>query len=297
MDPRPRQVDDYALGSPIGVGLTGTTFLATRSGADGHLRQVALKLCHPARSVVAPWAVRLMDDLDPRVVRYEAVGAPEARWSGYWVTDVIRAEPLERVVEDAPFARRLRAAVEVAEAVAALHREGLVHGHLLPQNVLMRRERGGVLVPLVTDVGVRLRLDAAAHDTPEAAPRLYPFLAPEAVEWLGAGDPGPAEPQADVYSLGALLCALLTGAGPGLADGARSRAELLRAKARRAYFVAALLDPDEHVDLSGVNDVLQRSLSPRPADRPAAAEFARALRGAVMSPEHHSEHLPESVLP
>lgn len=297
MDARPRQVDDYALGSRIGVGLTGTTYLAARSGPDGRLRQVALKLCDPSRSVVMPWAPRLMEEVDPRVVRYEAVGPRDARWAGYWVTDVIRAEPLDAVVEGAPFERRLRLALEVAEAVAALHRDRLVHGHLLPQNVLVRRERGGTLVPLVTDVGVRLRLDGAGHDGPDVAPRLFPYLAPEAVSALAAADGGALEPPADVYSLGALLCALLTGVGPGLAEGERARDEILRSKLRRTYSVGALLDLDEPVDLECVNDLLQRSLAPRPGDRPGASEFALALRDALVHPDLHPEQLPESALP
>lgn len=282
MHPRPTQVDEYALGSPVGAGLTGSTFLATRGGRDGRLRQVALKLCDPERSVVMPWATKLMDELDPRVVQYEAVGPRGARWSGYWVTDVVRAETLDAVIASTSVARRVRAAVEVALAVAALHREGIVHGHLLPQNVLVRRERAA-LVPLVTDVGVRLRYDPAAHDGPDAAPRLFPYLAPEAVDALtSAAD---LEPPADVYSLGALLCALLTGTGPGLAEGERTRDEILRSKARRSYFVAAVLDPDEPVDLERIDELLLRSLAPRPGDRPTASEFARALEAALLQPE------------
>lgn len=283
LDPRPRQVDDYSLGSCIGVGLTGTTFLATRSGPDGHLRQLALKLCHAERAAVMAWAPLLMEDIDPRVVRYEAVGPREARWSGYWVTDVIRAEPLERVIEGAPIERRLRAMVEVAEALATLHRERIVHGHLLPQNVLMRREGSG-LAPLVTDVGVRLRL-LPEHDAPDQAPRLFPYLAPEAVVALAAGDDDAIEPPADVYSLGALLCALLTGTGPGTSLGERTRDQILRSKARWTYSIFALLDADELVDLERVTDLLQRSLSPRPVERPSAGEFAQALRAALLHPE------------
>ena len=83
----------------------------------------------------------------------------------------MRAESLDSIVEGSTFARRLGAVVEVAQAVAALHAVRLVHGHLLPQNVLMRRERTGVLTPVVTDAGVRLRHDPAFHDGPDVAPR------------------------------------------------------------------------------------------------------------------------------
>lgn len=288
LDARPTKVDDYSLGALLGAGLTGTTYLATRPGADGHTRQVALKLCDPNRSVLLPWAARLLDELDPRIVCYEAVGARSKKHAGYWATDVIRAESLDAIVEGSTFARRLGAIVEVAQAIAALHGARLVHGHLLPQNVLVRRERTGVLTPLVTDAGVRPRHDPAFHDGPDVAPRLYPFLAPEAVTALVAGSDTRESP-ADVYGLGALLCAVLSGRGPGLAEGERTSAEILRSKGRRTYFIAALLDPEpdssDFVDLEGVNDLLQRSLAPRPDDRPSAGEFAQAARAALLRPE------------
>jgi serine/threonine protein kinase len=290
VEARPKQVDDYALGALLGAGLTGQTYLARRVGPDGHLRQVALKLCDPTRSVLLPWAARLMDEVDPRVVRYEAVGGRSKKHAGYWVTDLVRAEPLVAVVEGSSFARRLGAVAEVAEAIAALHAARLVHGHLLPQNVLLRRERTGALTPLVTDAGVRPCHDPAFHEAPEVAPRLYPFLAPEAAAALLAGSDTRESP-ADVYALGALLCALLSGCGPGLAEGERTSAEILRSKQRRTYFIAALVEPDPDsndavvVDLEGVNDLLQRSLAPRPDDRPSAGEFAQAARAALLRPE------------
>lgn len=288
LDVRPRQVDDYALGTLIGAGLTGRTYLASRAGADGHRRQVALKLCDPTRSVLLPWAARLMDELDPRLVCYEAVGARSKKHAGYWATDIVRAEPLDAIIEGSTFARRLGAVAEVAEAIAALHSARLVHGHLLPQNVLLRRERTGALTPIVTDAGVRPRHDPAFHDGPDVAPRLYPFMAPEAASALVTGSDTRESPS-DVYGLGALLCALLTGRGPGLAEGEGTSAEILRSKARRTYFIAALSDPDpdssDFVDLEGVNDLLQRSLEQRPGRRPSAGEFAQAARAALLRPE------------
>lgn len=281
-------IDDYTLGALIGSGLTGSTYVATRTGPDGRARQAAVKLVDPARATLLDSAQRLQEDLDPRLVRYEAVGGRGKGYAGYWATDIVRGESLEQVVQGASFERRLRAALDVAEAVAVLHAERprIVHGHLLPQNVLLRREKSGALHAVVTDVGVRVRYDAAFHDGPEVAPRLYPWLAPEAVEGLRGNKAGPlGDAPADVYAVGALLCALLTGRGPGTAEGERTAAEILRSKERRTYFVGALLEPGDPVDLECVNDLLQRSLAPRPGDRPSAGELAQGLRAALLLPE------------
>src|SRR5688572_6998422 len=101
-----------------------------------------------------PFASQLLEELDPRVVRYEAVGGRAKGHAGYWATDVIRGESLEQVVQGASFERRLRAALDLAEAVAVLHAERprIVHGHLLPQNVLLRREKSGAIHAVVTDL-------------------------------------------------------------------------------------------------------------------------------------------------
>jgi hypothetical protein len=285
LETRPKQVDEYALGTCLGTGLTGSAYLATRPGPDGHLRQVVLKLVDPARAVLLPWAARLMDELDPRVARYEAVGARSRRSAGHWVTDVVRAEPLDWVVDHVRLEARVRAVADVAEAIAALHAERLVHGHLLPQNVLLRRERAGGLSIVVTDAGVRPKYDPAFHDGPEVAPRLYPYLAPEAIEALRAGKNETLERPADVYALGAVALSLLTGRGPGAAEGERTCAEILRSKERRTYAVHAVVDPDEPVDLARLNDVLRRCLAARPGDRPTAAEAASALRAALLTQE------------
>jgi serine/threonine protein kinase len=278
-----QRVDDYLLGELAGVGLTGSVYLATAPARPSQPagRPVALKLLHPARAALLPWASELQGEVHPGLVRYEALGAPVAgRWAGYWVTDVLRGDSFAASLDSASLPDRVAAIADVADAVAALHARGRVHGHLLPQNVHLRPavKRPGY-APVVSDVGVRLRHDPAVHESPSVALGLYPFLAPEAAAALRAGSIE-REPPADVHALGALLAFLLTGVAPGLAEGERTGDEVLRSKARRTYAVGALLDPDEEVDLRAVDDVLLRSLSPRPVDRPSATAFAAALRPA-----------------
>ena len=106
------------------------------------------------------------------------------------------------VVTQGTFSAREAALVgwELCRAVAALHREGLAHGLLSPDNIV--REAGGRLVLMdVWPQGVPIEvldLDSAA----------LPFLAPE----IAAG--APPSGRSDIYSLGVVLFYLVSGAFP-----------------------------------------------------------------------------------
>jgi len=98
----------------------------------------------------------------------------------------------------------LRVAIRVGEALEALHHNGLVHGRLGPDSVLMLNDGERISV-----VGAEL---AAAYRTPIGRRFREPFplsyLAPEQLEG------GEATEATDVYALGMLLRHLLT-AGKG----------------------------------------------------------------------------------
>lgn len=89
---------------------------------------------------------------------------------------------------------------ELCRAVGALHREGLAHGLLSPDNIV--RESGGRLV--LMDVWPQgIPLDALNLQAPA-----LPFLAPEVAE----GEP--PSTGSDIYSLGVVLYHLVSGAYP-----------------------------------------------------------------------------------
>jgi serine/threonine protein kinase len=99
---------------------------------------------------------------------------------------------------------RLTLFLKVVDAVAAAHHEGIVHGDLKPENVLVGR-RGE---PTIVDFG----LARSERDGPMglAGPGGTPGYAPP--ESFDAG--APATPAADVFSLGVLLFEALTDTTP-----------------------------------------------------------------------------------
>ncbi|MEU4159600.1 protein kinase [Actinoplanes sp. NPDC026670] len=152
---------------------------------------------------------------------------------------------------------------EVASALATAHARGLVHRDITPANVMLTGA-GAKIVDFGISAVVGQR-DAAADGSLLGTPA---YLAPER---LGGAAVSPAT---DVYALGLLLYRALTGRMPWPADNT--------AEALRAHLYA---DPDPIPELAGmpeaVADLCLRCLAKSPADRPAAAEVARALAASV----------------
>ncbi len=115
---------------------------------------------------------------------------------------------LQARLQAGPLPEREAAALvrQVAEAIAAAHDRGIVHRDLKPQNILLDRDGR----PKVTDFGLAKRLEGGAELTGTGQVLGTPsYMPPEQAS--GAKEVGPA---ADVYALGAVLYALLTGRPP-----------------------------------------------------------------------------------
>jgi serine/threonine-protein kinase len=119
------------------------------------------------------------------------------------VMEFVDGRSLDQViVTQGTFSAREAALVgwELCRAVAALHREGLAHGLLSPDNIV--REAGGRLVLMdVWPQGVPIE----ALDLEEGA---LPFLPPEVVSG------NPPSGRSDIYGLGVVLFYLVSGAYP-----------------------------------------------------------------------------------
>ena len=113
-------------------------------------------------------------------------------------------------------------AIRLARAAAALHRVGIIHRDIKPDNVML--EAGGSLKLL--DLGV-VRLPGLEDFPPEAIPGTTAYMAPE----MFTGEAGNAA--TDIYALGVTLFRTFTGdlslrqsgrdqrATPGAAEGSR----------------------------------------------------------------------------
>ena len=208
----------YTLLEEIGRGGMATIY-AARDETLG--REVALKVSN-ALSGQAAVDARMRTEASvlaalehPGVVPVHDAGVlPDGR--AYYVMKRVRGAPLHDLA-GSPLAvdERVRILERVCETMAFAHARGIVHRDLKPGNVMV----GAFGEVLVLDWGVARVPEASGE--PGAVIGTPGFMSPE----QAAGRSEHADERADVYALGAILLALLTGADPP-ADSKTARAAL-----------------------------------------------------------------------
>ena len=154
--------------------------------------------------------------------------------------------------------------VQICEALAYLHAEGVVHRDVSPGNILLRRADG---TAKLADFGLAARRGEAPAPPTEISPGTPGYVAPEVLR--GAVP----TPRSDLYSLGVVAYRLLAGR-----RGARRRdPESTAPMATAAPPMPPLgkLCPDLP---RGLTDAVQRAMASDPARRQRSVlEFAAAL--------------------
>ncbi len=177
------------------------------------------------------------------------------------VMEYVDGRSLDRVVtSQGTFSAREAALVgwELCRAIAALHREGLAHGLLSPDNIV--REAGGRLV-LMDVWPPRVPLEAL-----DLQAGMLPFLAPDVA---GGGVPSM---RSDIYGLGVVLYYLVSGAYPVRAS---SLDDLIARYQRGERRPLADLRPDLPDDFIRI---VERACDPDPERRyPTIAAVKEAL--------------------
>ncbi len=177
----------------------------------------------------------------------------------------------EVILTDGPEQSRFKAGVAVAivreclAALAALHREGIVHGDVKPANIMLKRSGHAKLI----DMG-----SAFTYRTPPRDRECTPlYAAPEVLENYEA------TPRSDLASVGYVLIELLSGLNP-FAGNSRLR-DLLHAKRELPSRLDEIL-PDEVVCNELLMNFLLGLISPDPNRRFPSAEAAEHVdKGAA----------------
>ena len=188
----------------------GVVYRATQTSFG---RPVALKVLPPDRADDPEFRARFKREWlmaasieHPNVIPVYAAG--EEGDQLYLVMRLVEGTDLHRMLRDqGPLAPRDAAAIaaKVGSALDALHAAGLVHRDVKPGNVLLE-DTGGVFL---SDFGLS-RLEASSGELTETGRWIgtVDFAAPEQLEGRRV------DARADVYSLGCVLYAALTGRPP-----------------------------------------------------------------------------------
>ncbi|MBQ0978838.1 serine/threonine protein kinase [Micromonospora sp. M61] len=241
--------------------LVALKVLAPSLAADARFRGMVREEARAAAQLVHPHLTSVHD--------YGETVDPDGSITSFVVMELLSGEELElRLTEGPlPWAEAIEVGAQVAEALAAAHRLGIVHRDVTPANVMMTATGVKVL-----DFGIATRIGAPDEDEDGETFGTPAYVAPERL------DGAPAQPSTDVYSLGVLLHEALTGRVPYPAD-------------TWEQLSAALADgpPPTLADLPDlpppVARICLRSLARNPADRPTARQVAAVLRDQLLPPD------------
>jgi serine/threonine protein kinase len=293
--------EHHRLVRTLGAGGQGVVYLSMRRGTDNFTLPVALKIFSPERyetdhaydeamgrmAVVAAHVAQIQQDnlLDVHNwVDRNRVRLMEMEWvNGFDLSLLLTDSMLSRmqsrvkkerwnyinevIVTAGPQQPRLKPGVAIAvvrdclAALAALHREGIVHGDMKPSNIMLKRTGDAKIV----DIG-----SAFEVNNPPARRTCTPtYAAPEVLE----GDE--CTPRSDLASLGYVLIEMLAGRSPFA--NLTGLSELLEAKRTLAQRLPAFL-PSEVVCNELLMAFCRGLIAPDPMRRFPSAEAADLVK-------------------
>ncbi|MEV4035195.1 serine/threonine-protein kinase [Streptomyces umbrinus] len=272
-----RIADRYLLREPIGRGGMGVVWLAWDERLE---RRVAVK------------CARLDDDRATRRLMGEARNAGRLHHPNIvgvfdfvdegatcWIImEYVPSRSLAQIVtESGPLTPEEAGSIgcQIAAALAKSHNEGVVHGDVTPENILVTDEG----IARLTDFGISRALwSDVTHSTTGIVRGKPRYLAPELAKGQPAGE------KSDVFSLGASLFAAVEGRSP------YGEAEHLMAYLARA--VEGHIEPAHRA--GPLDEPLTALLEVEPRRRPDAARAQQLLTRAAPPPPHIQEQLHDS---
>jgi serine/threonine-protein kinase len=293
--------EHHRLVRMLGSGGQGVVYLSLRRGTDNFTLPVALKIFSPERyeddraydeamgrmAVVAAHVAQIQQDnlLDVHNwVDRNRIRLLEMEWvNGYDLSLLLTRTMLDHmqgrvqkdrwkylndvIVTAGPVQPRLKPGIAMAvvrdclAALAALHREGIVHGDMKPSNIMLKRTGNAKIV----DIG-----SAFLMGNPPARRTCTPtYAAPEVLEG------SECTPRSDLAGLGYVLIEMLAGQPPFA--GLNSFRELLEAKRCLAQRLPQIL-PEDVVRNELLMTFCSRLIAPDPARRFPSAEAADLVK-------------------
>ncbi|MGH2487875.1 MAG: serine/threonine protein kinase, partial [Ktedonobacterales bacterium] len=183
----------------------------------------------------------------------------------------------------APFFRQL------CDALAYAHSLGVHHDNIKPSNIFLFEGRH----VLVGDFGLLWNPGMMDMDQSGSGAEAVEYMAPELMR-------GPGGQQADIYGVGAVLFAAVTGHAPF--PGSKP-ADVFAAHARQAVPHLTQINPSLPPPILALDPIIQRAMAKRPEERyPSAATMAQAIetatrQGAQAGPVAGAQPVPSARQP
>ena len=235
-------IDRYKLLQPLGEGGFGSVWMAEQS--EPVKRRVALKIIKlgmDTKQVIARFkaerqALAMMDH--PNIARVFDAGMTNTG-RPYFVMELCTGEEICAYCDKRKLSidQRLELMIQICSAVQHAHQKGIIHRDLKPGNVLIITRDGEPSVKVIdfgiakaTSGGLTNTTIVTAQDQLIGTPA---YISPEHIH----GQHGVMDTRSDIYSLGAILYELLSGAPPF------SSKELLDAGYAAMEWIIRTVDP------------------------------------------------------
>lgn len=255
------RIGRYTIEGLLGRGAMGNTFRAQ----DEELgRPVAIKILHAWQEEDEGWQRSIREARAASALNHPNIvmvfDVLPSDFGGAIVMELVSGQTLRHWCRQAqPLAKVTPIGHQLALALEAAHRAGIIHRDMKPENVMVRDDGYVKLL----DFGLARSVGGTAS-TGDSAGTLQ-YMSPEQAR---------AErltPATDIFSLGIILFELLTGTHP---FGGRSNLETLSNIVSGKPPQLGLLDPKIPASLT---DLIGRMLSLKPEGRPTAPEVVKVL--------------------
>jgi serine/threonine protein kinase len=255
--------DDFELLAELGRGGMGMVYTAVQKSLD---RVVAVKLLLQEHSHNATVVARFEAEAraaaalaHPNIVNVYQVG--QCSVGPYFVMEFIEGRTLEALCakKPVPVPWVVPLLITICDAIHFAHGKGIIHRDLKPANIMIDHFRR----PIIMDFGIAKVAGRPGSLTQQGVIIGTPgYIPPE----QAGEDSLPVGPHSDVYSLGAILYALLSGRPPY--EDRNPLRVLLKVVAPEMPAPLRSLRPDVPVALERI---CTKCLQKRPADRYASA--------------------------
>src|SRR5688572_13247492 len=211
-----RALDHYNVGRLIGAGGMGEVYAAHDTDLD---RPVALKVVGGASNSAAQLdlrreAQRASQLNHPNICAIHEVGAFEGQ--AYIVMEYVEGRPLDELIgrQGLPLETTLRYGIQIADALAHAHQQGIVHRDLKSANVTVTPDGRakvldfGLALAVAAEPGQERGPTGAAQTMAPPVAGTLSYMAPELLRGATASS------RSDIWALGVVLHEMATGQRP-----------------------------------------------------------------------------------
>jgi eukaryotic-like serine/threonine-protein kinase len=271
----------YRLDAFLSKGGMGAVYRATHVMLN---KTVAVKLINP-ELVTSPDVVRRFQRearaatalSHPNIVSVYDLGQT-TEGTLYIAMEFVDGPSLKSVIESGgpvPVMRSLTLARQLASALSAAHRQGVIHRDLKPHNVMLARSHDGQEVAKLVDFGIAKTFDEGTQLTTAGfSPGTPQYMAPEQAEGRAV------DARSDLYSFGIILYEMLAGEVP---FNATSTAAVLIKQIKESPMPPSVKNPRVAIPPQ-VEAIVLRCMAKDPAERfQTADELGSALEESAVA--------------